>query len=118
MVTKESDALARYKSLRADAAFLRKYADENASAGPTFWGDLRKCIGAAIADCTSEAPEGVIMCRLSKEQMFAVGYVADLVPLMLRAAERLDRDAEKMTEGLKAHAAETAALAAELEASK
>jgi hypothetical protein len=118
MVTKESDALARHKSLRADAAFLRKYADPNASAGPTFWEHLKKGTAAAIADCTAEPPEGCYMAPLSKAQMFAIGYMADLAPIWLAAAERLDRDAEKMTEELKVHAAETAALAAELEAAK
>ena len=106
--------LDRYKRLRASAEFFRKYADPNASAGPSFWNDLKRCVGAAIADCTAGAPEGVTW-RLSKEEMFAIGYVADIAPLLLAAAKRLDRDAEGMLEELRGQSAEVAALVAELE---
>lgn len=112
---KDPTPVERYKQLRADAAFLRKYADPNASAGSTFWDHLRKGTAAAIANCTEEPPEGCYMAPLSKAQMFAIGYCANLAPLWLSAADRLDRDADQMVEELKKQAAEASSLAAELE---
>ncbi len=58
------------------------------------------------------------MAPLSKAQMFAIGYMADLAPIWLAAAERLDRDAQAMVDELEKQSADAAAVAAELKATK